>query len=92
MNCPFTDSQANRQRFVAELMEFLRFPSVSAQPKQSEAIKKCAAWLANHLRKIGLQDVQVISTPRHPPAQFLPWYYDQHPISGRNGEGEKRDT
>lgn len=66
MNCPFTYSQANRQRFVAELMEFLRFPSVSAQPKQSKAIKKCAAWLANHLRKIGLQDVQVISTPRHP--------------------------
>ncbi len=54
------------RRFVTELKDFIRFPSVSSQPKHSNDLKKCAAWLANHLRRIGLEGVKFISTPRHP--------------------------
>lgn len=62
----FTFAHNNRQRFVAELMEFIRFPSVSAQPERAASVKKCALWLANHLREVGLEGVQVVSTPCHP--------------------------
>jgi acetylornithine deacetylase/succinyl-diaminopimelate desuccinylase-like protein len=59
-------AQAHRPRFVAELKDFVRFPTVSAQPKHAGDINKCAAWLANHLRRTGLKDVKVIPTARHP--------------------------
>jgi len=59
-------ARANRQRFLAELKEFIRFPSVSAQPRHAQAVKRCARWLAGHLRQIGLDDVGVVSTRRHP--------------------------
>ncbi len=59
-------AQANCSRFVSELMELIRFPSVSAQPTQANATKQCAAWLAQHLSQIGLEQVQVVTTPRHP--------------------------
>src|ERR1043166_6557721 len=54
------------QRFLAELKNFLRFPSVSAQPTHTNDVKNCAAWLAHHLRQIHLERVMVISTLRHP--------------------------
>lgn len=56
----------HRRRFLSELKEFVRFPSVSAQPERAADVKRCAAWLANHLRRIGLTSVRVISTSRHP--------------------------
>lgn len=56
----------NQSRFVTELKDFVRFPSVSAQPKHTKDLKRCSNWLANHLQRIGLQDVNVLSTSRHP--------------------------
>jgi len=61
-----TYAQAHRQRVVAELQDFVRFPSVSAQPRHAGDVKGCAAWLAVHLRRIGLEHIRVIPTPRHP--------------------------
>jgi acetylornithine deacetylase/succinyl-diaminopimelate desuccinylase-like protein len=58
--------RAHRQRFLAELKEFARFPTISAQPQHATAIQECAAWLANHLRWIGMQHVRVIPTRGHP--------------------------
>jgi acetylornithine deacetylase/succinyl-diaminopimelate desuccinylase-like protein len=56
----------NRSRFVAELKDFIRFPTVSAQPKHAGDIKKCAQWLAEHLRWIGMRNVRVVPTAGHP--------------------------
>ena len=58
--------QTHNARFLAELKEFIRFPSVSAQPKHRDDVRQCADWLANHCRAIGLEHVSVISTPKHP--------------------------
>jgi acetylornithine deacetylase/succinyl-diaminopimelate desuccinylase-like protein len=63
---PLAYARANRARFVAELEDFIRFPSVSAQPKHAKDLQECAAWLADYLRQIGLEHVQLVSTPRHP--------------------------
>ena len=47
-------------------MDFVRFPSVSAQPKHADDMKRCAAWLGKHLKKVGLEKVNVVPTQRHP--------------------------
>ena len=56
----------HRPRFVAELGAFIRFPSVSAQPQHAQDVARCAAWLAHHLREIGLEQVRIIPTAGHP--------------------------
>jgi acetylornithine deacetylase/succinyl-diaminopimelate desuccinylase-like protein len=56
----------HRDRFVRELQEFVRFPSVSAQPAHARDVAACAAWLADHLRQAGLPTVQIVRTAGHP--------------------------
>ena len=55
----------NQARFVAELCDYLRFASVSAQPQHKPNTAACAAWLADHCRKIGLE-AEVCPTKGHP--------------------------
>jgi acetylornithine deacetylase/succinyl-diaminopimelate desuccinylase-like protein len=59
-------ARAGRGKFVSELTEFLRFPSVSSQPERRGDLRKCAAWLARHLQGIGLDQVRVIPTRGNP--------------------------
>lgn len=59
-------AQRNRPRFVEELKEFVRFPSVSSQPHHARDVRRCATWLAAQLRRIGLDGVQSIATRGHP--------------------------
>jgi len=59
-------ARANQSRFLAELEEFVSFPSVSAQPERANDLKRCAEWLAKHLRGLGLDQVRVIQTRGHP--------------------------
>ncbi len=56
----------HRARFVEELKELVRFASVSAQPPHAAEVRGCAAWLAAHLRGIGLENVAVVPTAGHP--------------------------
>jgi acetylornithine deacetylase/succinyl-diaminopimelate desuccinylase-like protein len=63
---PLAYALAHQARFVSELQEFVRFPSVSARPENAGDIGRCAEWLANHLREIGMQRVMVVPTRGHP--------------------------
>ncbi len=56
----------NQKRFVRELCDYVRFPSVSAQPGHREDMNACARWLVRHTRKgIGLQ-ARLRPTGGHP--------------------------
>jgi succinyl-diaminopimelate desuccinylase len=55
----------NQPRFVAELCDYLRFASVSAQPQHKKDLHACAEWLAAHCRAIGL-DAKICPTAGHP--------------------------
>ncbi|HEY1663052.1 MAG TPA: dipeptidase [Verrucomicrobiae bacterium] len=55
----------NQAKFVVDLCEFLRFPSVSAQPQHNPDMLTCAEWLANHCKQIGLE-TKVCPTGGHP--------------------------
>lgn len=55
----------NEARFVAELCDYVRFPSVSAQGKHRRDMETCADWLARHCAQLGLQ-ARVCPTAGHP--------------------------
>jgi len=59
-------AEANQERFVKELKAFLRFRSVSSDPKRSKDVRQCATWLADRLKRVGVEKVRVIATPRNP--------------------------
>ncbi len=46
--------KTNRQRFLDELIEFLKIPSVSADTKHKNDVLKAATWLSNELKRIGM--------------------------------------
>ncbi|HEY9172493.1 MAG TPA: dipeptidase [Verrucomicrobiae bacterium] len=57
--------QANQARFVEDLCDYVRFPSVSAQPQHRKDMQACAEWVAARCRKIGME-AEVCSTAGHP--------------------------
>ncbi|MBK7474865.1 MAG: dipeptidase [Haliscomenobacter sp.] len=58
--------QANRERFLEELLEMLRIPSISADPAYKAEVGKNADLVAESLRKAGADNVRVIPTAGHP--------------------------
>src|SRR5215471_18552813 len=55
----------NQSRFIDELCEYVRFPSVSAQPSHRQDLHACAQWVVNHCNAIGLQ-ARLYPTQGHP--------------------------
>lgn len=58
--------EQNKQRFLDELFELLRFPSVSADPKYAGDVKKTAAYVAEKLKEAGADQVEICPTAGHP--------------------------
>jgi len=56
----------NEGRFLEELKDLLRIPSISTLPENNEATHRAADFVADHLKAAGLEHVEVIETPRHP--------------------------
>ena len=52
-------------RFEEELCEFLRIPSVSADPAHRPDMERAARWVENQFRRLGLA-TQVVPTSGHP--------------------------
>jgi acetylornithine deacetylase/succinyl-diaminopimelate desuccinylase-like protein len=59
-------SRANTDRFVQELGEVLRIPSISTDPGHTDDVRRTAEWLADHLREIGAANVAVMETAGYP--------------------------
>lgn len=51
---------------VAELTQFLRIPSISALSEHRSDMEKAAHWLANSLKKAGVEHVEVMPTAGYP--------------------------
>jgi len=58
--------EANRARQLDELSEWLAIPSVSGLAAHRADVARAAFWLADHLERIGLRDVELIETEGHP--------------------------
>lgn len=58
--------EKNKDRFVQELMEWLRIPSVSADPKFKEDVLKAAEYLKAQFERIGMENVTLLPTEGYP--------------------------
>ncbi len=58
--------EANRERFIEELFDLLRIPSISAQSDRKPDMKRCAEWLAAKLAEAGADRVEVMPTDGNP--------------------------
>ncbi|MDE1191884.1 MAG: dipeptidase [Arachidicoccus sp.] len=82
----------NKQRFLDELLELLRIPSISAQPEHKSDMITCADKVKTHLEKAGAQNVAVYPTKGHPvvfgeikidesnPTVLVYGHYDVQPV------------
>lgn len=58
--------EAGKERFLNELLDLLRIPSVSADPKYKADVARCAGAVGQRMREAGLDKVEVCPTAGHP--------------------------
>ena len=56
----------NRDRYIAELAEYLAIPSISALSDHADDVARCATWTAEELERVGLEHVRLIETAGNP--------------------------
>jgi acetylornithine deacetylase/succinyl-diaminopimelate desuccinylase-like protein len=85
--------EENNARFIEELIEFLKIPSISNNVDNKGDIDNCAKWLKNHIKSIGFEKVDIYNTPGHPivfaeymkagkdkPTVLIYGHYDVQPV------------
>jgi len=82
----------HQPQFLDELKTFLGIPSISTLPDRAGDVQRTAEWLADHMRSIGLEHVQVVPTAGHPvvladwlhapgrPTVLVYGHYDVQPV------------
>ena len=59
-------ARENQSRFLEELKALLRIPSVSTLPEHKGDVRRAAEFVAAELRRIGMENVELIETSGHP--------------------------
>ena len=65
-------AKQNRERFLADLKELVAIPSVSMQDEHKDDMVRAAEWLAARLTGLGMDNVQLLPTAKHP-VVFSEW-------------------
>lgn len=85
-------AETHQEQFLADLMDLLRIPSISTLPDHRQDVRRAAELVATHLRRAGLEQVEVIATQGHPlvygewlhapgkPTMLLYGHYDVQPV------------
>jgi len=85
-------AKEHRQDALDELIELVSIASISTLPDHASDVRKAANWVAKHLKKIGLEHVQLLPTKRHPvvyadwlhakgkPTVLIYGHYDVQPV------------
>ncbi len=83
-------------RFLEDLKDFLRIPSISTLPKHKKDMRRAAQFVADQMTGIGLKKVKVIKTDLHPlvygewleaegkPVVLIYGHYDVQPVDPRD--------
>ncbi len=56
----------NQDRFLEELFEFLRIPSISSLPEHAGDVVRAGEWVAARLQRLGIDNVEIFPTAGHP--------------------------
>jgi len=59
-------AKQNQERFLTELKDVLTIPSISTDPAHKPDMQRGAEWMADQLRTIGMDNVQIMPTAGHP--------------------------
>src|SRR5580658_4309637 len=85
-------ARQNHPRFLNELKDFLRIPSISTLPEHKDDCRAAAGKLAAELNRIGIENVRLIETKGHPlvygdwlhaagkPTVLIYGHYDVQPV------------
>jgi acetylornithine deacetylase/succinyl-diaminopimelate desuccinylase-like protein len=89
-------SKRDQDRYLREFREYLSFPTISTLPEHKQDIQRCAEWLANQLKGIGFNSVEIVATAGHPivygewlnapgkPIVVVYGHYDVQPVDPLN--------
>jgi len=84
--------ERNRERYLEELNEFLKIPSISTDPKNREDVVEAAEFVARQLKASGMEKVEISATEGHPivfgeqitdpdqPTVLVYGHYDVQPV------------
>lgn len=56
----------NFDQAVMELEDLLRIPSISTDSQYKSEVRRCAQWLAYHLKRVGIEHSELCETKGHP--------------------------
>ena len=59
-------SNSKKEKYLNELIDFLKIPSISADTNYKNSVRKAAKWLSNSISKTGCENVEIIETNGHP--------------------------
>ena len=59
-------ARSHADRFVEELVDWLKIPSVSTDPQFDVDVRRAADWLVDHLKAIGFKKAEARPTAGHP--------------------------
>ncbi len=73
-------ARKNGERFVEELKALLRIPSISTLPEHAPDVRRAAEFIAAELRRIGMENVELIETvttdhPHGHPLVYADWLH-----------------
>lgn len=84
---------SNYDKFLSDLKELIAIPSVSTEADRNADVKRCADTIAKKLTNLGIENVQVMPTPKHPviygdyihagsdqPVVLIYGHYDVQPV------------
>ncbi|MDA3843585.1 MAG: dipeptidase [Candidatus Kapabacteria bacterium] len=87
----------NKNRYMDELVEFLKIPSISSDSRYNNDVLRCAGRLKEYVIDAGIEDVRMIETEGHPivyaewkgagenvPTILIYGHYDVQPVDPLN--------
>lgn len=58
--------ETHRERFLDELFDFLRIPSISSLPEHAGDVEAAARWVEDRMKAAGIESVEIFPTGGHP--------------------------
>jgi acetylornithine deacetylase/succinyl-diaminopimelate desuccinylase-like protein len=86
----------NKERFMNELLDFLRIPSISALPAHAAEVQRAAQWVEKRMKDTGVESVRIMPTGGHPvvygewlhapgkPTVLIYGHFDTQPVDPLN--------